>query len=59
MGVGVAEREAGAFVGVEIPEMEDSEVLVPGKGTGTLRRLSGEVPCCRVMLSRTLPSLPY
>lgn len=60
VGVGVVERGDGAFVGVDIPEMEDSGVRVPGgKGTGTLRRLSGEIPCCRVMLSRTLPSLPY
>lgn len=59
VGVGVADRGDDAFVGVDLPEMEGSGVLVPGRGTGTLRRLSGEVPCCLVMLRRTLPSLPY
>ena len=52
------DRGDGA-IGVDIPDLEDSGVLVPGEGTGTLRRLSGETPCCLVMLRRTLPSLPY
>lgn len=60
VGVDVVDRGEGALVGVDIPEMEDSGVLAPGgRGTGTLRRPSGEVPCCLVMLSRILPSLPY